>query len=598
MLFFGCFITIWKEIKMFQLKWVWEQMKGYHLKYICALILSVFVAILFVLVPWFGGEIVRIFIESPDAAQNIQEKPDLLWLLCGGMVGFTLIRTLLQLWNKTLYEQSSQGTIFKIRNKMFEIFQNQDMHFYHTHSKGDLVTRMTGDLDLIRHTIAWIVMIFVEGMGLLVFTISYFMSIDWLLTLAILAPTPILLFVIRRFSHKIGPVFAALREKLSLLNNKAQESIAANRVIKAFAREEYEKFDFDKYNIDYRDKNVDVGLTWLKYQPHIEILSQSLWVIQLAIGGIFVINGRISFAEYSVVGNLLWTIANTMRNFGFIINDLQRFFASVDKIIELYYITPSIINEHKCEIRERIGGSVEFKNVSLKISGSEILKNVSFRAEEGETVVIMGPTGAGKTMMMNLVARFYDATHGAVLVGGKNVKEYEPDLLRSNIGMTTQEVLLFSDTVDGNIAYGDSDMSEEAVREYAEKAAAGFIEKMPEGFDTIIGERGVGLSGGQKQRIALARALAIRPPVLILDDTTSAVDAETEIEIQQNLKNLDFGCTKLIIAQRTSTARNADKIIIIRDGEIVESGTHKELMELGGYYHEIYCLQNDEAESA
>lgn len=584
--------------EMFQFKWMLGKMKGYRAVYAVALCLSVVIQSFFLTGPMIVEQIISIFISSPDALKNIENQRDLLILLCVAMILFVFVRTCLQFLAKTLYEIVSQGVLQKVRNELFERIQNQDMHFFDTHTKGDLVTRLTGDLDMIRHSIAWIIMMVVESSALFLFTVIYFFTLDWLMTLFILALTPILFIVTRMFSKRVGPKYVVLREKLSRLNTKAQENIAANRVVKAFAREEYEKEDFDKYNRDYCEHNQQAAMVWLTFQPYIETLAQALWAVQMLVGGIFVINGRITIAQYTVFSGLLWTIANAMRNIGMLINDLQRFFASISKIIDIYYARPHIENNHNSKERPRLNGDIEFRNVTAKFGDVTVLHDINLHIRHGETVVIMGSTGSGKTTLMNLIARFYDASEGGVYVDGKNVKDYEPDVLRANIGMTTQEVLLFSDTVDGNIAYGKSDLPFEDVKNFAHLASAYFIEKMPEQYDTIIGERGVGLSGGQKQRIALARAMAIRPPILILDDTTSALDMETEAEIQENLNNLDFECTKLIIAQRTSSARYADRIVILEDGRIKECGTHDELMRQRGYYYEIYTLQNGNEEEA
>lgn len=584
--------------EMFQFKWMLGKMKGYRAVYAVALCLSVVIQSFFLTGPMIVEQIISIFISSPDALKNIENQRDLLILLCVAMILFVFVRTCLQFLAKTLYEIVSQGVLQKVRNELFERIQNQDMHFFDTHTKGDLVTRLTGDLDMIRHSIAWIIMMVVESSALFLFTVIYFITLDWLMTLFILALTPILFIVTRMFSKRVGPKYVVLREKLSRLNTKAQENIAANRVVKAFAREEYEKEDFDRYNRDYCEHNQQAAMVWLTFQPYIETLAQALWAVQMLVGGIFVINGRITIAQYTVFSGLLWTIANAMRNIGMLINDLQRFFASISKIIDIYYARPHIENNHNSKERPRLNGDIEFRNVTAKFGDVTVLHDINLHIRHGETVVIMGSTGSGKTTLMNLIARFYDASEGGVYVDGKNVKDYEPDVLRANIGMTTQEVLLFSDTVDGNIAYGKSDLPFEDVKNFAHLASAYFIEKMPEQYDTIIGERGVGLSGGQKQRIALARAMAIRPPILILDDTTSALDMETEAEIQENLNNLDFECTKLIIAQRTSSARYADRIVILEDGRIKECGTHDELMRQRGYYYEIYTLQNGNEEEA
>ena len=282
---------------------------------------------------------------------------------------------------------------------------------------------------------------------------------------------------------------------------------------------------------------------------------------------------------------------------GTLLNDLQRFVASSDRLIEIQMYRPRITNPEIPETsEERLQGEVEFKDVTFKFGDEVVFDSINFHAKPGETIAIMGETGSGKTTITNLISRFYDVKKGSVLVDGIDVRQWDLHTLRSNIGLATQDVFLFSDTIDGNIAYARPDLPEEDVRHFAKVAAADFIEKMADGYDTIVGERGVGLSGGQKQRIALARALALRPSILILDDTTSAVDMETEKYIQEQLDHLDFDCTKFIIAQRISSVRHADQILILKGGKIIEHGTHKELLKQRGYYYDIYRIQQGMAE--
>lgn len=371
-------------------------MKGYRAVYAVALCLSVVIQSFFLTGPMIVEQIISIFISSPDALKNIENQRDLLILLCVAMILFVFVRTCLQFLAKTLYEIVSQGVLQKVRNELFERIQNQDMHFFDTHTKGDLVTRLTGDLDMIRHSIAWIIMMVVESSALFLFTVIYFFTLDWLMTLFILALTPILFIVTRMFSKKVGPKYVVLREKLSRLNTKAQENIAANRVVKAFAREEYEKEDFDKYNRDYCEYNQQAAMVWLTFQPYIETLAQALWAVQMLVGGIFVINGRITIAQYTVFSGLLWTIANAMRNIGMLINDLQRFFASISKIIDIYYARPHIENNHNSKERPRLNGDIEFRNVTAKFGDVTVLHNINLHIRHGETVVIMGSTGSGK----------------------------------------------------------------------------------------------------------------------------------------------------------------------------------------------------------
>jgi ATP-binding cassette subfamily B protein len=365
--------------------------------------------------------------------------------------------------------------------------------------------------------------------------------------------------------------------------------------------EEYEKERFDECNTDYRDTNKKTALTWIHFFPYMEGIADLLSVILILAGGLFLIlrPQYMTMGDYVAFSGLIWALANPMRMLGNVMNEFQRFSAASYKVMEIYYSEPAIKDmDGAYETTERLKGEVEFKNVSFKYSDGRlpVLKNISFKVAPGETVAIMGETGCGKTSLIHLIPRFYEPTEGEVLVDGRNVREYKLKSLRSGIGLATQDVLLYSDTIDGNIAYGDMDLTRKEVERYARySAASSFISRMPDGYDTVVGERGVGLSGGQKQRISLARALAVKPSILILDDTTSAVDMETEKQIQHSLKELDFECTKIIIAQRISTTKSADRILIMKDGRITEQGTHDELIAQNGYYAELVRLQTGEA---
>jgi ATP-binding cassette subfamily B protein len=388
---------------------------------------------------------------------------------------------------------------------------------------------------------------------------------------------------------------ALLREKLAYMNTVAQENIAGNRVVKAFAREAYEIEKFDECNTDYRDTNKKTAMIWLRFYPFVETLANALAVILLLVGGLFLIHGDMTMGEYVAFSGLIWAIANPMRQLGNVMNEFQRFSAASAKVMEIYYSEAEIVDAKDAVDKPgRFEGNIEFKDVSFHYADNDlpVLEHISFTAKKGQTIAIMGETGCGKTSLIHLIPRFYEPSSGEILIDGVNVNKLKLNQLRKNIGLATQDVLLYSDTIDGNIAYGDSEISREEVVRFAKySAASDFIAKMPEGYETIVGERGVGLSGGQKQRISLARALAVRPSILILDDTTSAVDLETEKEIQESLRNLDFECTKIIIAQRISTTKDADQILIMQHGEITERGTHEELIKLGGYYAELVKLQ-------
>ena len=511
------------------------------------------------------------------------------------MVGLTILRCIIVYFDCMGYEKVSQHVLFKVRNFLYDKIQRQDMKFYSAYRTGDLMTRLTGDLDAVRHMLAWVVRMVVEAFALIGATAIYFLSMNWQLALYLLIIAPLIFFIIYVFKLLVAPLHALLREKLAYMNTVAQENIAGNRVVKAFAREDYEIEKFDECNSDFRDTNKKTAFVWLKFYPYVETLANALSVILILVGGLFLIEGRLSMGEYVAFSGLIWAIANPMRQLGNVMNEFQRFSAASAKVMEIYYSEPDIVDAPDAiDKPERFKGEIEFRNVSFMYSDGKlpVLEHISFTAKPGETIAIMGETGCGKTSLIHLIPRFYEPIEGEVLVDGINVNRLKLSQLRKNIGLATQDVLLYSDTIDGNIAYGDSEITKEQVVRFAKySAASDFIAKMPEGYDTIVGERGVGLSGGQKQRISLARALAVRPSILILDDTTSAVDLETEKEIQESLRHLDFPCTKIIIAQRISTTKDADQILIMEHGEITERGTHEELIKKGGYYAELVKLQ-------
>ncbi|MBQ2030651.1 MAG: ABC transporter ATP-binding protein [Lachnospiraceae bacterium] len=588
-----------KKYPKSRLGWLWENMEGRHALFIIALFGTALYNVLQLVVPHFSRKLIGLFEDAQKNNLPLSDKQDTIYTLIALMVGLTLFRVIIVYLDCMAYERVSQGTLFRIRNFLYNKIQRQDMKFYSTYRTGDLMTRVTGDLDAVRHNIAWVIRCIVESVTLFLSATVYFFTIDVVLALCIVSVAPLIFFIVFRFRRKVAPMHKALREKLAGMNTDAQENISGNRVVKAFAREEYEKEKFNLSNEDYRDTNIKTQMVWLRFFPFVELIANALPVILLLVGGVFIINGRIDFGDYTAFSLLIWAIANPMRMMGNIMNEFQRFSAASDKIMEIYYSEAEIV-DHPDAIAhpERFEGKIEFEHVSFQYTDGKlpVLKDISFTAEPGETVAIIGETGCGKTSLIQMIPRFYEPNSGSVRIDGVPVENYKLTDLRKNIGLATQDVLLYSDTIEGNIAYGAMALTAEEVEKYARySAASDFIHHMPEGYDTIVGERGVGLSGGQKQRISLARALAIRPSILILDDTTSAVDMETEKQIQHSLRNLDFPCTKIIIAQRISTTKFCDKILVLKDGEIIESGNHRELVAAGGYYAELVKLQLGES---
>lgn len=578
-----------------RLQWLWDNMEGTRFLYVIAILGTVVYNMMQLTVPFFSGRIIDRFLTGDGAREYLQTHSDEFFKLLALMVGLTILRVIIVYLDCMAYEHVSQSVLFRVRNFLYDKIQRQDMKFYSTYRTGDLMTRVTGDLDAVRHMVAWVVRMVVEAFSLVSVTAIYFIVMDWQLAFSLLIVAPLIFFIIYVFKLLVAPMHALLREKLAYMNTVAQENIAGNRVVKAFAREDYEIKKFDDCNSDYRDTNKKTAYVWLRFYPFVETLANLLAVILILVGGLFLINGRLSMGEYVAFSGLIWAIANPMRQLGNVMNEFQRFSAASAKVMEIYYSEPEIKDAPDAiDKPDRFRGEVEFKNVSFMYSDAKlpVIEHISFKAEPGQTIAIMGETGCGKTSLIHLIPRFYEPIEGEVLVDGVNVNKLKLSQLRKNIGLATQDVLLYSDTIDGNIAYGDSELTKEQVLKFAKySAASDFIAKMPEGYDTIVGERGVGLSGGQKQRISLARALAVRPSILILDDTTSAVDLETEKEIQESLRNLDFPCTKIIIAQRISTTKDADQILIMQHGEITERGTHEELIKQGGYYAELVKLQ-------
>ncbi|MDE6748295.1 MAG: ABC transporter ATP-binding protein/permease [Lachnospiraceae bacterium] len=587
-----------KKSQKSRLEWLWENMRGYRALYVISMIGTMTYSMMHLIIPYVSQKIIDMFLSGEHAAENLTVRRTLFWELIAAMVLLTLLRTTIVYLSCMGAESVSQKVLYRIRTYLFDKIERQDMHFYAAYRTGDLMTRMTGDLDAVRHMIAWVIRTIVESLSLLGATTVYFLYMDWRLALCLFTIAPFIFMIIILFKRKVAPRHKALREKLAQMNTIAQENISGNRVVKAFAREKYEIGKFDDCNTSYSQTNQKTALTWLTYYPYVESAANLMPVVLLLVGGIFLIYEQISMGQYVAFSSLIWAVANPMRQLGNIMNEFQRFAAASEKVMEIYYSEPEIVDKPDAIDRpERFAGKIEFKNVSFQYADGKlpVLHNVSFTAEPGETIAIMGETGCGKTSLIQLIPRFYEPTAGEVLVDDIPVQNMKLNQLRKNIGLATQDVLLYSDSIDGNIAFGDSHITQEQVVKFARYSAASeFIARMPEGYDTIVGERGVGLSGGQKQRISLARALAVRPSILILDDTTSAVDMETEKQIQHSLNELDFPCTKVIIAQRISTTKCADKILVLQDGHITESGTHEELIAKKGYYYQVVQLQTGE----
>lgn len=576
---------------MESIKWVGKYMRPYWSRVFIATVLVVIVAILNVVSPLIGGMIVDDVI--------VDQKAGLLVPLLIAMIIASFIRTILRYIYQIMFERVGQNALYRIREDMYQKLQELDFSFFNNTRVGDLMARMTGDTDAIRHAISWLLYNVLDNILLLVSAIVVMGIIQWQLMLSLLVVTPFIGILTVILSRKANPVFYEIRESFSRLNSMVEENISGNKVVKAFAREDYEIEKFNKFNEDYKRRNIESANVTKTYMPILETLAAFLSVITIGFGGFLVINGKMSVGDLVAFNGFIWMLNTPMRNVGWYVNDLQHFITSTYKIRELLAARPMIPLE-KRQTTPTIRGIVEFQDVSFHFAddpNTEVLSHISLKAVPGQTIGILGETGSGKSTLVNLISRFFDPTEGRILIDGQDARRINIRELRKHIAIVMQDVFLFSETVKGNIAFGTPEAELERIKQMARIAdASPFIERMPDQYNTFLGERGSGLSGGQRQRISLARGLMKDPAILILDDTTSAVDMETEVKIQQELQDVMQQKTTFIIANRISSVKRADEIIILSHGKIIERGTHASLLAAKGAYYKIYLKQLGESE--
>lgn len=569
------------------IRWFLSYLKKYKWMMLLGLVLTTMISVLAIINPYVSGLIVDEVITGG--------KFDLLPRLILTLLVVTAVRGVLRFFYQVVFECCSQGTLYTLRDTVYRRLLEEDFAFYNRKRTGDLMSRQTGDMDAIRHFVAYVIYAVYENILLFGFALIMIFTVNVKLALLMMAVLPFTAITTYLQAREVKPAFQRNRDCFSSLNAFVQENVSGNRVVKAFAKEDYEIEKFNKENDAFRASQLDASKIWMKYVPVFEMLSNLLTIILMVYGGYMVIHGEISLGNMVTVNGYLWMLTVPLRMAGWWVNDIQRFVTSAEKIYDTYTEEPSVKTPENAPARKHFKGYVEFQDVSYQADGEDIVHDIDFSVKPGQTVGIIGSTGAGKSTIMNLLCRFYDTTSGRVLVDGTDVRDLNLYDLRDNIGMAMQDVFLFSDTIEGNIAYARPDCPFEEVKKAAIMADANhFIQALPDGYDTIVGERGVGLSGGQKQRISLARALLKDPSILILDDTTSAVDMETESYIQTQLKKLRNNCTIFIIAYRISSIKDADLILVMDNGRIIERGTHAQLLAQNGYYATAFHNQYGE----
>ncbi len=567
-----------------------KKISKYILRYWYAYVFGILCTALAVALDMLSPQVTKRIIDDVIVGGNMH----LLWKLLIIVLFIGVGRCIFQYLKELIYDLASSKIAANIRRDLFNHIQHLSLSFFDKNNTGELMSRVKEDVDRIWEGVGFVGMLLIE---IVIHTSLVLFSMYRLSPTLAIIPTLIIPFIgcLAIFMEKkLGKVYEAISEENAKLNTVAQENLSGVRTVKAFARENFEIKKFLSHNKRYYDLNMKQSKVFIKYYPYFQFVTKLLPMIVIIIGGKLVIDDKMTlgtlgaFAEYSM--NIVWP----MEMLGWLSNMFASSIASTKRIKKIYTEKPLVIEKEEPILLDTVKGQISFDKVSFHLDDKNILSDISFDLQEGKTIGIMGATGTGKSSIINLLQRFYDVTDGEIRLDGINIKDLTLKQLRENISLVMQDVFLFSDSIVENIKMGKKYQVklEEVMNAAANAQASSFIEKMENQYDTVVGERGVGLSGGQKQRISIARALAKRTPILVLDDSTSALDMETEHLIQKALTQLD--ATKIIIAHRISAVKSADEIIILDEGKIAERGTHETLLKLKGYYYNTYMAQYGE----
>ncbi len=546
----------------------------------------------------YAPQLLRQLIDDGISALDMQR----IWHVSGLLVIIAVVRGVFNFLQGYWTEATSQSIAYELRNAIFEKLQHLSFSYHDRAQTGKLLTRMTSDVEMVRMFAGNGILQLASALSLLVGTVVILFSMNVVLTLIFIAMLPFIGIVFTIFIRQVMPLSRTVQQKLSNLNTVLQENLAGIRVVKAFAREDFEHARFAGRNVELREENVKLIRIFATFFPLIFLVANLGTVGVVWAGGMQVMGQQLTLGELVAFLGYQGFFLMPIFMFGFIGSSLSRAEASAERIFEVLDASSDVADQPGAIPLLPVEGRVTFENVAFRYAGSDqdVVTGLSFEAQPNQTVAILGKTGSGKSSIINLIPRFYDVSQGRVLIDGQDVREVTLQSLRAQIGIVLQETTLLTGTIRENIAYGRPDASLDEIIAAAKIAQAhDFILSQPQGYETIIGERGIGLSGGQKQRIAIARTLLLNPRILILDDSTSSVDAETEYKIQAALEDLRQGRTSFVIAQRISTVRKADLILLLDQGHLAAKGTHAELLQTSELYTEILETQfGDRAELA